>query len=59
MEECKGSQSSHIKRANAICLENNDQSSTSNFKNAVLLANKAQNPITELLYQCSLVLYNV
>lgn len=37
MAECKGSESSHIKVAKAIRLENNDQSSTGNFKNAVLL----------------------
>lgn len=49
MAECKGSQSSHIKGANAICLENND-SSTSNLKNDFLLVNKTQNPITEILF---------
>lgn len=31
VEKCKGSQSIHKKGANAICLENNDQSSTSNL----------------------------
>lgn len=30
--ECKGSQSAHIKATSVICLENNDRSSSSNFK---------------------------
>lgn len=51
MAECKESQSTHTIGGNTIYLENNDQSSTSNFRNAVLLVNKTQNPNTEHCYQ--------
>lgn len=50
MAECKGLQSSHIKGADVTCLENNDESFNSSFKNAVLLVNTSQNPITESLH---------
>ena len=58
MAEYKGSYNSYMKGANAICLENNDQSSTNNLANPVSLVIKSQNPITEFLYQY-FALYNV